>query len=196
MEMSHRYGRIIDEALAELRARIGVPIPRREAYLETATKDAIRHFAMGLGDTDPTLDRWKPMPRGRAGRIIASPCLLSGMDAVSSGMVGGLPAYMPCCPGPIESGTALCTLGNACLRATPSAMSSKKWKTLRPARSDKDIARCSAPKEGGRRHSHSLLPVQRARHSAGAGPIRRHRPAALYLRGWPFTLPRSAGPPL
>ena len=89
--MSGRYAHITDEAIAELRARIGVPIPRREAYLEAATPDAIRHFALGIGDPNPL---WTDDAHARAtrwGGIIAPPCLLYGMDVVSSGMVGGLP---------------------------------------------------------------------------------------------------------
>ena len=48
--MSGRNARISGEAIAELGARTGVPIPRREAHLETAVRDAIGHFTLGDGD--------------------------------------------------------------------------------------------------------------------------------------------------
>ena len=74
--MSGRYARITDTAIAELRARIGVPIPRREAYLEAATPDAVCHFALGIGDANPL---WSDEVYARArrwGGMIAPPCLL------------------------------------------------------------------------------------------------------------------------
>jgi acyl dehydratase len=72
---------ITDDALAALRARIGQPVPRPEPYVETATRDAIRHWAHGIGDRNPL---WA------AGRL-APPTILFAMDRIVSGYVGGLP---------------------------------------------------------------------------------------------------------
>jgi acyl dehydratase len=72
---------ITDEALAALRARVGQPVRRPEPYIETATHDAIRHWAHGIGDRNP---RWA------AGRL-APPTILFAMDRIVSGYVGGLP---------------------------------------------------------------------------------------------------------
>ena len=72
---------ITAEALAALRARIGQPVRRPEPYVETATRDAIRHWAHGIGDRNPL---W-------AAARLAPPTILFAMDRVVSGYVGGLP---------------------------------------------------------------------------------------------------------
>ncbi len=72
---------ITDEGLAALRERIGRPVPRPEPYVEVATRDAIRHWADGIGDRNPS---W--LARG-----IAPPTILFAMDRIVSGYVGGLP---------------------------------------------------------------------------------------------------------
>ncbi len=72
---------ITDEALASLRIRIGRPARRPEPYVETATRDAIRHWAHGIGDRNPL---W-------AAARLAPPTILFAMDRIVSGYVGGLP---------------------------------------------------------------------------------------------------------
>src|SRR6058998_2653232 len=76
-----RFPVITPPALAELRRRIGRPVPRPEPYIEVATRDAVRHWAAGIGDRNPF---WL-----RAG--VAPPTILFAMDRVVSGYVGGLP---------------------------------------------------------------------------------------------------------
>ena len=44
------FDRLTDEALAELRAEIGTEIKGPHGYITEATRDGIRHFAMGIGD--------------------------------------------------------------------------------------------------------------------------------------------------
>ena len=53
MSTAARFPTITPEALAALRARIGRPVRRPEAYIEVATRDAIRHWAHGIGDRNP-----------------------------------------------------------------------------------------------------------------------------------------------
>ncbi|HET7341921.1 MAG TPA: MaoC family dehydratase N-terminal domain-containing protein [Methylomirabilota bacterium] len=72
---------ITEEALAALRARLGQPVPRPEPYIEVASRDAIRHWAHGIGDRNPY---WVA-----AG--VAPPTILFAMDRIVSGYVGGLP---------------------------------------------------------------------------------------------------------
>ena len=48
--MSERLPRITPELLARERERVGRPIGRLQPHVETATKDAIRHWARGIGD--------------------------------------------------------------------------------------------------------------------------------------------------
>jgi acyl dehydratase len=76
-----RFPLITDEALAALRARVGRPVPRPEPYIEVATRDAIRHWAHGIGDRNL---HW--LADG-----VAPPTILFAMDRIVSGYVGGLP---------------------------------------------------------------------------------------------------------
>jgi len=76
-----RFPTITDEALASLRALIGRPVRRVPPYIEVATRDAIRHWADGIGDRNPL---W-------AARRLAPPTILLAMDRVVSGYVAGLP---------------------------------------------------------------------------------------------------------
>ncbi len=75
-----RFPTITPEALASLRARIGQPVRRPEPYIEVATRDAIRHWAHGIGDRNPY---W-------AEGGVAPPTILFAMDRIVSGYVGGL----------------------------------------------------------------------------------------------------------
>jgi acyl dehydratase len=76
-----RFPTITAEALDELRSRIGQQVRRPQPYIEVATRDAIRHWADGIGDRNPF---W--LDQG-----FAPPTILFAMDRVASGYVGGLP---------------------------------------------------------------------------------------------------------
>ena len=76
-----RFPTISDEALGALRALVGKEIRRPEPYVEVATRDAIRHWAHGIGDRNPL---W-------ATARIAPPTILFAMDRIVSGYVTGLP---------------------------------------------------------------------------------------------------------
>ena len=78
---STRFPSITPEALANLQARLGKPVRRPEPYIEVATRDAIRHWAHGIGDRNPY---WTA-----AG--VAPPTILFALDRIVSGYVGGLP---------------------------------------------------------------------------------------------------------
>lgn len=78
---STRFPTITPEALADLTARLGKPVRRPEPYIEVATRDAIRHWAHGIGDRNPY---W--MTAG-----VAPPTILFALDRIVSGYVGGLP---------------------------------------------------------------------------------------------------------
>jgi acyl dehydratase len=82
---------ITDEALAELRARIGVEVAGPDPYLTEATRDGIRHWADGIGDRNRL---WRDEEHARASRwdgIVAPPTILYAFDRICSGYVGGLP---------------------------------------------------------------------------------------------------------
>jgi acyl dehydratase len=79
--MRNSFPIITEEALATLRALVGTPIRRPQPYIEVATRDAIRHWAHGIGDRNPY---W-------AEHRVAPPTILFAMDRIVSGYVGGLP---------------------------------------------------------------------------------------------------------
>ena len=76
-----RFPTISDEGLESLRTRIGKPVRRPQPYLEFASRDAIRHWADGIGDRNPFWLRER----------VAPPTILFAMDRIVSGYVGGLP---------------------------------------------------------------------------------------------------------
>jgi len=81
MSTSASFPVISPEALAALRAFVGKPVRRPEPYIEVTTRDAIRHWAHGIGDRNLF---W-------ADARIAPPTILFAMDRIVSGYVGGLP---------------------------------------------------------------------------------------------------------
>ncbi len=87
-----RFPKITEEALSTLRQRIGRPIGDTLApWCHEATRDAIRHYAHGIGDDNPL---WcdPDYARGTAfGDVIAPPSFLFALSRIISGYVGGLP---------------------------------------------------------------------------------------------------------
>ena len=75
------WGTISDEGIAEADALVGVTLRRdRMQWIETATRDAIRHFAWGVGDNNPLwLDR-EYAEASSHGTIVAPPCILYAVD--------------------------------------------------------------------------------------------------------------------
>ena len=76
------WGEITEESIAEAAALIGTPLRRtRMQWIETATRDAIRHFAWGVGDDNPLWqDRAYAEASPLAG-ITAPPCILYAIDS-------------------------------------------------------------------------------------------------------------------
>ncbi|MFP6747670.1 MAG: MaoC family dehydratase N-terminal domain-containing protein [Alphaproteobacteria bacterium] len=76
------WGQINDETLAAAAELIGVPLRRdRMQWIETATRDAIRHFAWGIGDDNPL---WLDPEYGAtspSGTTVAPPCILYAVDS-------------------------------------------------------------------------------------------------------------------
>ena len=72
-----RFPTITDDALLALRARLGQAVRRPEPYIETASRDAIRHWADGIGDRNPF---WRD-------HRIAPPTILFAMDRIVSALV-------------------------------------------------------------------------------------------------------------
>ena len=89
---AHRFPTIADEALERLRARIGVKIaPQPEPWCNEATRDAIRHYAHGIGDDNPLWCDPQYAAGTVYGDVIAPPAFLFACSRIVSGYVGGLP---------------------------------------------------------------------------------------------------------
>lgn len=68
---------ITDEKIAELKNRIGVVWKPSRPYFNTmATKDAIRHFCDGIGDTNPLYTDEAYAKKSKYGRLVAPPLFL------------------------------------------------------------------------------------------------------------------------
>jgi long-chain acyl-CoA synthetase len=82
---------ITDEALDDLRARIGQTFDRPHPHVTEATKDSIRHWTLGIGDTNPLYGDAEYAAKSRWGGITAPGSFLYAFDKVLSGYVSGLP---------------------------------------------------------------------------------------------------------
>ena len=76
------WGEITEEGIAAAAELIGVPLRRtRMQWIETATRDAIRHFAWGIGDDNPLWLDPAYADASPAGGLIGPPCMLYGVDS-------------------------------------------------------------------------------------------------------------------
>ena len=89
--MAAKFPKITEEGLASLRERIGVRIENTvEPWNYEASRDAIRHYAHGIGDdnrlwTDPEYAK-----NTQYGNIVALPSFLFSTNRIISGYSGGL----------------------------------------------------------------------------------------------------------
>jgi acyl dehydratase len=83
---------ITDEALNALRAKLGQVISSSHTpYLTETSRDAVRHWAEGIGDMNPL---WTEESRGRNsawGKSLCPPTMLYAFDRLAIGYRGGLP---------------------------------------------------------------------------------------------------------
>jgi acyl dehydratase len=85
------FPKITEQGLDELRKRIGVPITDTiEPWNYEATRDAIRHYAHGIGDDNPLWCDPEYAAKARFGAITALPSFLFTTSRIISGYVGGL----------------------------------------------------------------------------------------------------------
>lgn len=85
------YGEVNEKGLSELRDRIGDIIDEPQPYVEEATKDAIRHWAHGIGCNNPLYTDETYASEGPYDEIVAPPTFLYATSRIASGYVGGLP---------------------------------------------------------------------------------------------------------
>ncbi len=85
------FPKITDRGLEELRSRIGVAITDTvEPWNYEATRDAIRHYAHGIGDDNPLWCDPDYAAKSRFGTLVALPSFLFTTSRIISGYVGGL----------------------------------------------------------------------------------------------------------
>jgi acyl dehydratase len=76
------WGQITDEGLAAAAELIGQPLRRsRMQWISTATRDAIRHFAWGIGDNNPLWADPDYAASAPAGSLLGPPCMLYAVDS-------------------------------------------------------------------------------------------------------------------
>ncbi|MDD9936356.1 MAG: MaoC family dehydratase N-terminal domain-containing protein [Myxococcales bacterium] len=86
-----RFPKITEAGLDDLRKRIGIPIRDTvEPWNYEASRDAIRHYAHGIGDDNPLWTDPHYAERTRFGRIVALPSFLFSTSRIVSGYCGGL----------------------------------------------------------------------------------------------------------
>ena len=85
------FPKITEKGLDDLRKRIGVPITDTiEPWNYEATRDAIRHYAHGIGDDNPLWCDPEYAAKSRFGTITALPSFMFTTNRIISGYVGGL----------------------------------------------------------------------------------------------------------
>jgi acyl dehydratase len=86
-----RFPKITEEGLAALRRRIGVKITDTlEPWCHEASRDAIRHYAHGIGDDNPLWCDPAYAAGTKWGGLLAPPSFLFACSRIVSGYVGGL----------------------------------------------------------------------------------------------------------
>jgi acyl dehydratase len=76
------HGRITDEGIAKLRARIGQGFPGRRPWRTEVTRDAIYHLALAIGDLSPLYLDEEYARKTRWGTLIAPPIIVQSMDTL------------------------------------------------------------------------------------------------------------------
>jgi acyl dehydratase len=73
------YGKITDEAVAQVRARIGKRHAVEQPHVRYVNADSIRHVAHGVGDVNPLWLDPQHAARSRYGTLVSPPALLYGV---------------------------------------------------------------------------------------------------------------------
>lgn len=85
------FPKITEQGIADLRERVGVKITNTiEPWNYEATRDAIRHYAHGIGDDNPLWCDPNYAKTTRYGNVVALPSFLFTTSRIISGYCGGL----------------------------------------------------------------------------------------------------------
>src|ERR1051325_5805433 len=88
-------GRITDEGVAKIRARIGKGFEGRRQWRTEATRDAIYHLALAIGDLSPLYLDAEYARKTRWGSLIAPPIIVNSMDTLRAVGSAGPPEGLP-----------------------------------------------------------------------------------------------------
>src|SRR5213593_3885139 len=89
------HGRITDEGIAKLRARIGKGFEGRRPWRTEVTRDAIYHLAFAIGDLSPLYLDEDYARQTRWGTLLAPPIMIQSMDTLRAVGHSGLPEGLP-----------------------------------------------------------------------------------------------------
>lgn len=95
MSEQSTYGRITDEGLARLQARVGKGFEGRRPWRTEVTRDAIYHLALAIGDLSPLYLDEDYAKRTRWGTLLAPPIIVQTMDTLRAVGHSGLPEGLP-----------------------------------------------------------------------------------------------------
>lgn len=89
------YGKITDEGLAKIRARIGKGFEGRRPWRTEVTADAVYHLALAIGDLNPLYIDPDYAKKSRWGGLLAPPVITNSMDTLRAVGSAGLPEGLP-----------------------------------------------------------------------------------------------------
>ncbi len=91
MAAVNKFPKITEQGLDDLRSRIGVKIENTvEPWNYEATRDAIRHYAHGIGDDNPLWCNPEYAKGTKFGDVVALPSFMFTTSRIISGYCGGL----------------------------------------------------------------------------------------------------------
>jgi acyl dehydratase len=89
------YGKITDEGLAKILARVGQGFQNRRPWRTEVTRDGIYHLALAIGDLSPMYIDEEYAKKTRWGTLLAPPIMLNSMDTLRAVGSAGLPEGFP-----------------------------------------------------------------------------------------------------
>lgn len=84
MPSPQKFPDITDQALAELRQRIGKKLEKQVIWISECSEDAIRHYAHGIGDDNPLWCDPEYAKSTRYGSLLAPPSILHAMTPMNA----------------------------------------------------------------------------------------------------------------
>jgi acyl dehydratase len=93
--MADTHGKITDEGLERIRARIGKGFEGRRPWRTEITRDAIYHLALAIGDLNPMYLDEEYAKKSRWGTLLAPPIIVQTMDTLRAVGHSGLPEGLP-----------------------------------------------------------------------------------------------------